>query len=294
MVTHFTWPLAWWVIGVAGVAAVSIGFLLYPLVEEHAVRHFRTYVNWAAATREKMFRPVSKARIGFSISFSTLLAMIVGYLISRGNGYITVVFTALFAAVGWSFVRFWINFQWEGRLKRFDEQLIDGLNLLANSLKSGLNLQQAIQVLVKEMPNPLSQEFALVLSQEKLGLTTDEALERMIERIPSEDLSVALHSVLILRETGGDLSETFDTIASTIRERRKVDGKIKSMTAQGKMQGLVLFLLPFAFAAALYFINPEYITPLFTTPLGWSLLTVMVFLQILGGLWLRKIVKIDV
>jgi tight adherence protein B len=287
-------PFAWILLIVCGLATVYAGYVAYPFVEEPVLRHIRSYLDWAVLTREKMFRPIPRKRLALAIFSSGFLFATLGFVISRGNGIITLFFTGGFAALGWMAVRIWINFGWKRRIRKFDEQLVDGLNLLANSLKSGLNLNQAIQVLVKEMPNPLAQEFGLVLSQEKLGLTTDEALERMLERIPSEDLAVAIHSILILRETGGDLSETFETIATTIRERRRVDGKIQGMTAQGKMQGIVLFLLPFGFMGALYLINPEYIGVLFTTQLGWMMLTAMLFLQIIGGLWLKKIVTIDI
>jgi tight adherence protein B len=110
----------------------------------------------------------------------------------------------------------------------------------------------------------------------------------------SDDLAIAIHSVLILRETGGDLSETFETIASTIRERRKVSGKIKSMTQQGKLQGLILLLLPFGLAAMLYVVNPPYIIPMVTTQLGWIMIFVMLIFQGVGALWIKKIVNIDV
>lgn len=287
-------PYSWMLLLVSVAALAYVGYVTYPFLEKFSSRHFQGYLDWALSTQAKMFRPVSKIRIATIIGVFTILLGMLGYVISRGNGWITFIFSSSFAFGGWQSVRFVINVSWQRRLQKFDAQLVDGLNLLANSLKSGLNLPQAMQVLVQEMPNPLSQEFGLVLSQEKLGLTTDEALERMVDRVPSEDLAVAVHSILILRETGGDLSETFETIAITIRERRRVDGKIQSMTAQGKMQGIILFLLPFGFLWGLYMINPDYISPLFTTRLGWMMLTVMLFLQVIGGLWLKKIVTIDV
>lgn len=165
---------------------------------------------------------------------------------------------------------------------------------MANSLKSGLNLPQVIQVLVEEMPKPIADEFSLVLSQQKLGLTIDEAMEKMMNRVPSDDLAVALNSVLILRETGGDLAETFDTIANTIRERRKIEGKINAMTQQGRTQGLILILMPFALAALLYTVNPDFLRPLLTTQFGWMMIGLVLVLQLLGGLWMRKILTIDV
>jgi len=278
----------------ATAAMASAGYFSYSWLESFVSRTLGQYIDWMISTYEKMFQSVSRKNILLAIFGSTALSTYVGYIISHGYGIITFFFTLLFAWVGWSVPRWWVMMAWQRRLRKFDHQLIDGLNLMANSLKSGLNLPQVIQVLVQEMPNPISQEFGLVLSQQKVGLTLDEALEKMVERVPSEDLSVAMHSVLILRETGGDLAETFDVIATTIRERRKVDGKIQAMTQQGKTQGLLLFFMPFALGTLLYFMNPDYITPMFSTRLGWMMIIVMLFFQAIGGLWLKKIVTIDI
>ncbi len=284
----------WTIVLLIGATTIGLSYLIYPRIEQLIVRTFRNYLDWVTETMGKMFLPVKRSNVAVAITTSTLAMALLGFSASRGYGPITLLMTLFFGWIGWSVVRFWVSMRWNFRLQKFDTQLVDGLNLMANSLKSGLNLSQAIQVLVQEMPNPLSQEFGVVISQEKIGLTTDDALEKMLERIPSEDLSIAVHSILILRETGGDLSETFEVIASTIRERRKVDGKIKSLTAQGKMQGLILFIMPFGLATMLYFTNPAYITPLFTTQLGWLMILVMLFFQIIGGLWLMKIIRIEV
>ncbi len=282
----------------AGVlAAVAVGllaYLSYPLVETATDRGLKRYIDWVVDLQERMFHPVSRRGVLLFILISPLAFGLVGFVLSYGQGWATAIFSGVFAFFGWLLPRLVVSFQWQRRLARFDVQLVDGLNLMANSLKSGLNLNQVIQVLVKEMPNPISQEFGLVLSQEKLGLTVDEALAKMTERIPSEDLSLAVHSVLILRETGGDLSETFDVIAATIRERRKVDGKIKAMTQQGKMQGLLLILMPFGLGGMIYIMNPGFLEPLFTTRLGWMMIAVMLLFQLVGALWVKKVVTIHV
>jgi tight adherence protein B len=275
-------------------AAAALAYFGYPFLEASARRVLRSYVDWAVKMQEKMFQPVSRARVTVVLVACPLLLAAVGLFLSRRGGWVMYVVAALMAVLGWSLPRLWISLCWQRRLARFNRQLIDGLNLMANSLKSGLNLTQVIQVLVREMPRPISQEFGLVLSQEKLGLTIDEALEKMLDRVPSDDLSLAIHSILILRETGGDLSETFDTIAATIRERRKVEGKIRSMTAQGKTQGLLLILMPFALGGLLYVVNPGFLEPLFTTRLGWTFIVVMLLFQLVGALWIKKVVTIDV
>lgn len=279
-------------ITVAAIAYAS--YFSYPWIEEFVQNKMSAYIDKCELYLHRMFREMPRKKMYLIIAGNTLGLSLLGFLVTYGYGWINAIFTITLAFIGYHSFRLWLKLIWERRTNRFNEQLVDALTLLANSLKSGLNLSQAIQVLVQESKNPTSQEFGMVLSQEKLGLTIDEALEKMLERIPSEDLAIAIHSVLILRETGGDLSETFETIASTIRERRKVTGKIKSMTQQGKMQGLILLCLPFGLGAVLYVINPPYVRPLFTTQLGWIMIFVMLVFQTVGALWIKKIIDIDV
>ena len=277
--------------------ACAIGFSaysIYPWLEKLWSRWMSEQVSAIVSTREKMFLKITPNRVWMEILISTFLGAVFGFLLSNGYGLLTFVFTLFMATIGYQIPKIWTQFQFKKRSDRIDLQLVDALNLMANSLKSGLNLAQVIQVVVQEMPVPLSQEFGLVLSQQTLGVTLDEALEKMAQRIPSEDVRIAVHSVLILRETGGDLAETFETIANTIRERRKVAGKIQGMTQQGRTQGLILFFMPIVLGAVLYSINPGFLTPLFTTQLGWIMIIVMLTFQMIGGLWMRKIVTIEV
>jgi tight adherence protein B len=277
-----------------GAAVTFAAYFVYPRLERRIFTTLGNYVGWVITTQERMFAPVTKPKVYTILAASTGLGLFVGLFLSWGYGWLTLIFTLVFSWLGWSAPRAWIAFQWQQRLRKFDEQLVDGLNLMANSLKAGLNLNHVIEVLVAEMPNPISQEFGLVISQQKLGLSIDDALEKMLERIPSDDLAVAIHSILILRETGGDLSETFDVIAQTIRERRKVDGKIRAMTMQGKTQGFLLVMMPIGLGMTLYYINPGFLTPLFQTEKGLIMILAMVVLQVIGGLWIKKIVTIDV
>ncbi|MCB0271826.1 MAG: type II secretion system F family protein [Bdellovibrionales bacterium] len=269
-------------------------YFFYPILEKRVIHKLASYVEYCQSVSYKMYEEMSRKNIITTIVLLTLGFGAIGFWITRGQGLVQYLFTFGFAFVGFHLLKIYLNFRWEKRLQKFDEQLVDALTLLSNSLKSGLNLSQGIQVLITEMHEPISQEFGTVMSQEKLGRTLDEAFETMMERIPSEDLAIAINSILILRETGGDLSETFQTISETIRQRRKIEGKIKSMTAQGKTQGAILMLLPFALIVAMYYLNPTYIMPLIKTELGWVLIFVMLVFQAVGFFWMRKIIKIDV
>jgi tight adherence protein B len=180
------------------------------------------------------------------------------------------------------------------RLDGIDNQLVDALLMMANALKAGLSLQQSLELVVREMKPPLADEFGRVQKEIHLGRLTDDALRRLAERVPLEDLGLAVDSILTLRETGGNLSETFSVIAHTIVERKKVEGKIKAMTAQGMSQGVLVCLFPPAMLLLFSLIDVNFIRPFFTTALGVMML-VLVFVLDAMGLWLMfKLVKVDV
>ncbi len=180
------------------------------------------------------------------------------------------------------------------RLKKFEQQLPDALLMIANSLKSGVSLTSAIDVLVSESPAPISQEFSLLLRERKLGVDIDTALAHMEERIPLEDFSLAISAIRISREVGGNLSEILESLAATVRRRLTMEGKIKSLTAQGKLQGIVMSSLPILLVMVLTRVEPAAMDMMFTTRLGWVVLALIVIMQFLGFLAIRKIVSIDV
>ncbi len=180
------------------------------------------------------------------------------------------------------------------RVALFSVQMVDSLVLMANALKSGLNIPQAMQIVVDEMPSPIRDEFGLVLSENKFGLSIEAAFENLAKRIPSEDVSMFVTSVNILRETGGNIAETFETITKTIRERMKLYSKISAMTAQGMSSAMIVGLLPWGLGVMLYLADPQQMTPLFTTIPGWGMLLVMILLEAMGFVVIMKIVKIKV
>jgi tight adherence protein B len=180
------------------------------------------------------------------------------------------------------------------RISTFSNQMVDGLTLMSNALKSGLNVPQALHIVASEMPNPISQEFGLVLNQNKVGLSIEKAFDNLAQRIPTEDVNMFVTSVNILKETGGNVAETFETIVHTIRERLKIENKIKAMTAQGMTSAFIVSILPWGLAAVLYSVDPEMMKPLFIHPLGWAILGVIVMLQAIGFFVVKKLVTIRV
>lgn len=186
------------------------------------------------------------------------------------------------------------NYLLKRRAKRIEQQIVDGVDMLANCLKAGLSLQQALSMVAMDGPAPINEEMAFVINQVKIGKSLEDALIEWKERVRIDDINILVESILVLRQTGGNLVETFSSIADTVRERQMVSGKIRVLTTQGLSQAVVIIALPFLLSAGLFFVARWYIEPLFTTGIGWALVAVMLGLQTLGALWMRKIITIRV
>ncbi len=196
--------------------------------------------------------------------------------------------------LGWQIPKFIVEYLYEKRCTTITDQMVDAMTIMANGIKSGLSAPQAMERVVQNMPNPISQEFALVLSQTRLGVSLEEALNTYGTRVPKADVQMFVISVNILKETGGNMAETFSTITTTIRERQKIQKKIEALTAQGLMQGTILTLVPVVLLVVFFALDPDFIKPLFTTTVGVIFLLVVLALQIIGGLAIRRVVKIQV
>lgn len=210
------------------------------------------------------------------------------------NVIISILFGGIFTLLGWSIPKQIVRVLYEQRCNKFVEQMVDGMTILSNGVRAGLSVTQSMDRVVKNLPNPISQEFRLVLSQNQLGQSIEDALTELGERIPRPDVQMFVTSVNILKETGGNMAETFQTITFTIRERQKVEKKIQALTAQGIMQGIIISCIPFLLLAIFWAVDPNYVKPLFSTTLGLIALLIVIGLQIMGGLLIRKIVTIKV
>ena len=180
------------------------------------------------------------------------------------------------------------------RVQKFNLQIGDALIVMANSMRAGFSFLQAMEMVSREMPPPISDEFTRALREMNLGTPTEEALVNMTERIESDDLDLVITAVLIQRQVGGNLSEVLDGISHTIRERIRIKGEIKTLTAQGRISGMIVGALPIVIGVLLSFINPEYIGALFTDPLGWAILSAGVISQTIGIALIKKTVDIKV
>lgn len=178
------------------------------------------------------------------------------------------------------------------RLAKLNSQIGDALMIIANSLRSGFSFLQAMELVRKEMPDPIAREFGRTFQEVNLGTPTEQALQNMVERVGSDDLEMVITAVLIQRQVGGNLAEVLDNIAHTMRERIRIKGEIKSLTAQGRISGVVVGLLPVALAVLLFILNPDYISLLFTSPIGLSMVGAALIAQTSGFLIIKRIVDI--
>ncbi|WXL25587.1 type II secretion system F family protein [Ectopseudomonas mendocina] len=186
-----------------------------------------------------------------------------------------------------------INQMRKTRLKKFEEQLPDAFMLLSSSLQSGASLNMALENVVQQSPAPLNQEFGLLVKNIRLGITLEDALLKLEKRLPLPSFIMASSAIRISREVGGNLVETINSMAAMLRRKRVMEGKIDSLTAQGKAQGTFMAMLPIFLAGILSVIEPEAMSQLYTTRNGLIVLTVMVIMEVLGFLFIRKITTID-
>ncbi len=180
------------------------------------------------------------------------------------------------------------------RRQRFAQQLPDALMLIAGAIRSGASLPLALRQMAAELPPPCGQEFDLVLREQRLGVTLDEALRTLERRMGGDDLRLFTAAVRIAGDSGGNLAETLERLADTIRRKLTLEGKILALTAQGRLQGWVMSLLPLAVAGALFAMEPQDMAPLIESWQGWIVCGVITVLEVAGLLFIRRIMAIDI
>ncbi len=222
-------------------------------------------------------------------ALSVILFFLLGYLLFDSE-----VMGLGFGVVGFFVPRIYVNFRKRQRLNAFNDQLGDTITLLANSLRSGFSIVQSMETVAKQLPEPISAEFHRVTQEIGLGLHYEEALNNMLRRVPSDDLDLMITAINIQGRVGGNLAEILDTIGHTIRERVRIKGEIRVLTAQQMISGYILTGLPVILMLVLYLLNKEYIGRMFRDPCGWIMIGVSAIMIVVGFLIIRRIVDIEV
>ena len=180
------------------------------------------------------------------------------------------------------------------RRDKFNQQLPGALGTMSNALRAGFSLSQAFDSVVEQGDKPMAEEFAILQQQLKIGMSLDQALESLSARVGSDDLTLVTTAILISRKTGGNVTEIFDKISETIRGRMKIERKVKTLTAQGRIQGIIVSAMPFLLGLVMMVIKPDTMFSFMTSFIGICALLVMCALIFVGWIMIRKIIKIDV
>lgn len=272
--------------------ALSVVLLAYVIwsTSQRLLRHYQDVVLGDTHFHlTEMFIFLERALlVKISLAASFILPLLI--LVLTGNPLLTAA-TAVACLFGPNMVQARMK---ATRLKKLVRQLPDTLDSLVGALRSGMSLPQALGLLAEQLPEPSCQEFSLLVRKLRMGVAIDEALEELETRIPTSEYTMFTTSMRIAREVGGNLTESLERLADTMRKKLAMEDKILALTSQGKMQGLIVGCLPLFLMWVLKIMEPEAMAPLFNTWLGYGVLLVVFLLEFVGFILIRKIVRIDV
>jgi tight adherence protein B len=251
---------------------------------------------WAERTRSQLERAGLALKLHEYVALRVLLALVAFVIVlALGNGHALAFLLGIVAGVvGYMLPAFYVRTRIARQVRKFNDQLADMLTMVANSLRAGFGLLQGLDLAAEQSQPPMSTELHHLLRDTRMGASIETALESMGERVGSYDLDVIITAILIQRSVGSNLSEVLEKVAHTIRERARIQGEINTLTAQKKLSGVVIGLMPPAVVVLMLSINFDYMAALFTDPLGRVLLFVAITLDIIGILIIKRIISIDI
>ncbi|MBN2693117.1 type II secretion system F family protein [bacterium] len=270
-------------------SVVLLTVSMFEILNKSAEEYQKKYLSKASNDFETMFIYITPSQLFFLNIALTGFIFVLSFMIFEGW-----TFRIIFSAVGFWFPSFLMKKFKAKRLEKFNRQLVDSLVQMANAFKAGLSFPQAMENIAQESEAPLALEFELALKEMKLGVPVEEALISMAKRVQSEDLDLTVISTNIARQMGGNMSEMYDTISTTIRERFRLEGKIRSLTSQGKLQGIIVALLPLGLGIVLAQMRPDLMEPFLDSWFGTILIVAIMIMEVLGGFVIKKIITIDV
>jgi tight adherence protein B len=248
--------------------------------------------SWAEREAAELTRANLPLRVGEFMLIRALLAL--GLVVAVWFATKMLLVGLLVAVPGYYAPRLWLKHVQKKRQKKFDDQLVDAIQLLASTLKSGYSFLQGMEAVAREMPAPISEEFDLLVKEIGVGARADEALLRLIERVRSQDLELVVTAIMIQRTVGGELAGILENITRTVRERQKIMRDVQTLTAQQRWSGYIIGALPIVLLLTISVINPGYSGELLFTTHGQIMLGVAAVMEGMGFVLIRKIVAIEV
>lgn len=277
------------VFGAVGLQA----YLLVRSLAEGYSSYEQRYLRSATAALSQLSINVPAERLLLLKLVSASLCGVVAFaLAAAAPPPFPLIFFGLAAIAGSFLPEFCLRWMLDKRRKKFNTQLIEAMNTLSNGLRSGFSFRQALELTAKQVADPCGLEFRIALHEMDLGVSLPHALRNMSDRLEDSDLELMVMASNLCLQVGGDLPTVFAQIIETIRERNRITGKVDALTSQGRMQATIVGLIPIALAFIVRAINPEMMKPMFTTVLGWSLLVIVIALDVAGYYMIRRIVSI--
>ncbi len=251
---------------------------------------------WAERTRSQLERAGLALKLHEYVALRVLVALVAFVIVlALGNGHaLGFLLGIAVGVVGYMLPAFYVRMRITRQVRKFNDQLADMLTMVSNSLRAGFGLLQGLDLAAEQSQPPMSTELYHLLRDTRMGASIETALESMGERVGSYDLDVVITAILIQRSVGSNLSEVLEKVAHTIRERARIQGEINTLTAQKKLSGLIIAFMPAAFVLMMLAVNFDYMSALFTDPLGRFLLIVAIALDVIGILIIKRIVSIDI
>ncbi|MBF0523307.1 MAG: type II secretion system F family protein [Candidatus Omnitrophica bacterium] len=263
-----------------------VGYSIAPNLYQYAtIAKEKREQKYSAQMEQVLTRPEAK-RMSRLFIFAPFVLAVAGYLFLPALGILGVILGFI---LGLIVPGMFVSIKTTSMQGKFNDQLVDGLMIMSSSFRGGLSLIQAMEAVVDEMPDPINREFGIVLGENKMGVSLDEALNHLERRMPSVALRQMITAILLARETGGNLPVIFTRIANNIRENRKIQQNLTTLTIQGKIQGFVMTLLPIGFGFIVYSTNPRIFNNMLTSDLGRAMLIYAVISEIIGGFLIWKI-----
>ncbi len=269
-------------------SVVLFALVILSVVGKGLDQYEQRYLTQGSQDLTEMFLFFSSRQILLLTVAAAALLGILGFVIFNW-------FVALGAGVAGFLVPFvGIKKLRERRIQKFEQQMVDSLVQMSAAFRAGLTLAQAMENIANEMPAPLSQEYKLFLKEVKLGVLQEEALQNMADRVGSNDLQLVVTATNVSKQLGGNMAEMYDIISTTIRERFRLEGRIRSLTSQGKLQGWVVGAMPLILGLVLNFMRPDLMEPMLKSTFGMVLVGVIIVMELVGIWLIRRIVAIDV
>ena len=277
------------ILGMLFMSGILIVYTMLDTGSNAWVKHSTDFTESADDSLQRMFIFSDTKKLLTAYIAAMFIVPLVLYLLD----FSWFVVFASFAAV-FFFPKQYFKYLANKRTAAINAALPDSLSQIAGAMRAGSTFISAMQAMVEEQKGPIGQEFGLLLREQRMGARLEEALDNLGERVQTEEMDLVISAALISQDIGGNLAEIFARLSETIRRKMEMEGKVKALTAQGVLQGYVVTALPFLILFALMGIEPEATRPMFTSLLGWIFLFIILVLQIMGGVMIKKIVSIDV